>query len=75
MPNEEGPQIATPGAFGHPEVRPPDKVVDAGGPGVVASDLEDAGDEPDSVRPPRSDEQAPTTSLAERWKARLEQEG
>jgi hypothetical protein len=36
MPNEEGPQIATPGAFGHPQVRPPDQVVDAGGPGIVA---------------------------------------
>jgi hypothetical protein len=69
------PEIAPTGAFGHPYVRPPDKVVEAGVPGVVASELEAATDEPGAALPPRSDRPAPTTSLAERWRARLEQEG
>jgi hypothetical protein len=76
MPTEDGtPEIAAPGAFGHPYVRLPDKTVEAGGPGVVASELRATKDEPGAVQPPRSSERAPTTSLAERWRARLGEEG
>jgi hypothetical protein len=76
MPTDEAtPEIAPNGAFGHPKVRPPDAVVDAGPPGVVASQLQATKDEPGAVVPPRSEEQAPTASLAERWGTRLEQEG
>lgn len=75
MPTDEGtPEIAATGAFGHPYVRLPDKVVDAGGPGVLTSELEAATDEPGAALPPRSDKPAPKESLAERWRARLEQE-
>jgi len=76
MPTDEAPpEIAPNGAFGHPYARPPDAVVDAGPPGVVASQLHATKDESGAVVPPRSEEQAPTASLAERWRARLEQEG
>ena len=75
MPTDEGtPKIAATGAFGHPYVRLPDRVVDEGAPGLVATDFEAVIEGPGAVLPPRSDKPAPTTSLAERWRARLEQE-
>jgi hypothetical protein len=76
MPTDEAmPKITANGAFGHPSVRPPDTVVDAGPPGVVASKLQATKDDPGAVLPPRSEKQAPSASLAERWAARLDQEG
>jgi hypothetical protein len=77
MSTDQGsPEIAETGAFGHPDVRAPDVVVEAGPPGVVETEYGGAAaDEPGAIPPPASADPAPTTSLTERWRARIEQGG
>lgn len=55
-PDEATPEIAPNGAFGTPDARPPDAVVDAGPPGVVASHVQATKDKSGAVVPPRSEE-------------------